>query len=120
MNKTGAPSFREEPVFVTRDGVVEPYVPVPITSSRTAYAASLHMLFKHVADIHMVLLEVISEKYNIPVTEMVEAIQGDVRYTEMQVNPVIHTMGYVAPSTEQPPEQEQKPQKKKILRIKRT
>jgi hypothetical protein len=78
-----------EPVFVTKDGSVQEYIPKEIVGYREAYAASLHLVFKHVADFHMAMLEIIAEKYGHDVDEMVKVIQSDSRYTDMMVNPVI-------------------------------
>lgn len=78
-----------EPVFVSKDGSVQEYIPKEIVGYREAYAASLHLVFKHVADFHMAMLEIIAEKYGHDVDEMVSVIQSDSRFTDIMVNPVI-------------------------------
>jgi hypothetical protein len=133
------PSFVNEPVFVTKDGVTEPYIAKSVTSGRDMYAASLHLLFKHVADFHSSILDILSEKYSIPVEEMLNTIHEDPRFTEMVVNPVIHTMGYFdgeekkeiqkepvkeeapeVPEVTQIPEVPKAPVKRKVVRLKKT
>jgi len=128
------PTFVNEPVFVTKDGVEEPYIAKSVTSGRDMYAASLHLLFKHVADFHSSILDILSEKYSIPVEDMLNTIHEDPRFTEMVVNPVIHTMGYFdgeekketqkEPVKEEPvkeaPEVPKPPVKRKVVRLKKT
>ena len=127
-------SFTNEPVFVTKEGVEEPYIAKSVTSGRDMYAASLHLLFKHVADFHSSILDILSEKYSIPVEDMLNTIHEDPRFTEMVVNPVIHTMGYFdgekkaeiqkEPVKEAPvkeaPEVPNPPVKRKVVRLKKT
>ena len=84
-----------EPVFVTKDGSVQEYIPKEIVGYREAYAASLHIVFKHVADFHMAMLEIIAEKYGHDVDEMVKVIQSDNRYTDMMINPVISGLNII-------------------------
>jgi hypothetical protein len=67
-------------------------IPVEITDGRSAYAASLQMILKHVADFHITVVDIISEKYNIPVDEIMNTVTSDSRYTNMLVNPDIHTL----------------------------
>jgi hypothetical protein len=78
-----------EPVLVSKDGSVETYIPKEIVGYREAYAASLHLVFKHVADFHTAMLEIIAEKYGHDVDEMVKVVQEDSRIKDMVVNPVI-------------------------------
>ena len=58
----------------------------------TAYAESLKMILQHVADFHLTVVEIISEKYNISVDEMMKAVTSDPRYANMAVNPEIHRL----------------------------
>ena len=67
-------------------------IPVEIKDGRSAYAASLQMILKHVADFHITVVDIISEKYNIPVDEIMNTVNSDSRYTNMLVNPDIHTL----------------------------
>lgn len=87
-----------EPVFVTKDGSVQEYIPKEIVGYREAYAASLHLVFKHVADFHLAMLEIVSEKYGHDVDEMVSVIQSDSRYTDMCVHPVISGLNIIQQS----------------------
>jgi hypothetical protein len=67
-------------------------IPVEIKDGRSAYAASLQMILKHVADFHIAVVDIISEKYNIPVDEIMNTVTSDSRYTNMPVSPDIHTL----------------------------
>ena len=86
--------YTEEPVFLNTGGGEEPYVPGNITSARAAYAASLHLLFKHVADFHILMVDIIAEKYKLDATDIIHACHEDKRFQEMIVAPTIHSLGY--------------------------
>jgi hypothetical protein len=92
------PRIVEEPVFIEKDGESQPYVPMEIKTARDAYAASLHMLFKHIADIHVTIVEIIAEKYKLDEEEIFKCIKTDPRYTNMDVDPKLHGMGYLKES----------------------
>lgn len=62
---------------------------------RSAYALSLQMLFRHVADFHMTVVDVISEKYNIPVDDIMNAVTSDSRYKNMVVDKDLHRLSTV-------------------------
>lgn len=76
-------------------------IPVEITDGSSAYAASLQMILKHVADFHITVVDIISEKYNIPVDEIMNTVTSDSRYTNMLVNPDIHTLSLNSGQEEQ-------------------
>jgi hypothetical protein len=96
--------------------------PIPITGASMAYTASLLMLFQHVADIHMSLLEIIEEKYGHSMDEMVSTVIQHPKWKNMQVNPVIHdlTMSCIpsspAPLVATPTESKKVILRRKILR----
>jgi hypothetical protein len=85
--------YANEPVFINKDGTMEPYVPKTIVTHRGAYAASLDLILKHCADMHILTLTVLSEKYGIPVDDMVQTVMEDEGYKNMIVNPKLHAMG---------------------------
>ena len=68
-------------------------IPVQIevqVEARNAYVESLKMILQHVADFHMTVVDIISEKYKIPVDEIMNTVTSDSRYTNMVVDPKIH------------------------------
>ena len=68
-------------------------IPVQVevkTGARDAYAESLKMILQHVADFHIAVVDIISEKYKIPVDEIMKTVTSDSRYTNMLVDPKIH------------------------------
>lgn len=70
-------------------------IPVEVevkSDARDAYAESLKMILQHVADFHMTVVDIISEKYNIPVDEIMNTVTSDSRYTNMLVDPKIHRL----------------------------
>jgi hypothetical protein len=93
------PSYCSEPVFIEKDGQTIPYIPIEIKNGRDAYAASLHMLFNHFAQFHISVVDIISDKYNIPVEEIMNTIKTDDRYTNMSVCPNIHELSKAASSS---------------------
>lgn len=86
--------FTADPVLRQENGTCESYVPQSIVTHRDAYAASLHMVFKHTAQFFELMLDVVCDKYNLPVDDVVGAIMEDPRVKEMDVDPLVHSMGY--------------------------
>jgi hypothetical protein len=84
--------YTEEPVYLHSDGSITPYVPEAIVTNRDAYAASMHLLFAHVADFHMLMVEIVADKCNLDAKEIISVIQGDPRYKEMKVDPVLNSL----------------------------
>jgi hypothetical protein len=62
------------------------------SDARDAYAESLKMILQHVAEFHMTVVDIISEKYNIPVDEIMKTVTSDSRYANMLVDPKIHRL----------------------------
>ena len=91
-------SYCLEPVYIEKDGQIKPYIPIEIKNGRDAYAASLHMLLNHFAQFHIAIVDIISDKYKIPVEEIMNTIKSDDRYINMSVCPNIHELGK-APSS---------------------
>jgi hypothetical protein len=60
--------------------------------ARDAYADSLKMILQHVADFHITVVDIISEKYKIPVDEIMNTVTSDSRYANMLVDPKIHRL----------------------------
>jgi hypothetical protein len=79
----------QEPAYVMKDGTSVPYIPVTITTGRDAYAASLHALFKHVADFHICIVRTFSVKYGIPEDDILKTIHESDEFKNMQVDPAI-------------------------------
>ena len=72
-----------------KDGTAIPYVPLTTTTNRDAYATSLHLLFKHVADFHLCVVRTFSVKYGIPGDDILKTIQESDEFKNMQVDPVL-------------------------------
>jgi len=87
--------YTEEPVFLHADGSMTPYIPETIVTNRDAYAASMHLLFKHTAEFHVLMVEIIADKCSLDSTEIMKSIQDDSRYKEMNVNPTIYSMQHL-------------------------
>jgi hypothetical protein len=63
--------------------------PLPVKNGSDVLRVSLLMLFKHVSDIHVSLVEIVAEKFGIPVEEIHKAVTEDPRWTQMLENPLI-------------------------------
>ena len=60
--------------------------------ARAAYTESLKLILQQVADFHLTVVDIISEKYNIPVDEIMNTVTSDSRYANMLVDPKIHRL----------------------------
>ena len=70
-------------------------VEIDIKDGRSAYALSLKMIFQHVADFHMTVVDIISEKYNIPVDDIMNVVTSHSAYKNMVVDKDIHRLSTV-------------------------
>jgi hypothetical protein len=80
--------------IVVDSTVPDHYTPGTVVDPRSAYTASLHVIFAHVADFHELIIRIISQKYGIPENEMLKVITEHPDYIHMQVSPVIQSLGY--------------------------
>jgi hypothetical protein len=94
-----------QPVYILENGQRVPYVPIEIKDHREAYAATLHVLFKHVADFHICVVKSFSKKYGIPEDDIMQTIQESEEFKNMRVDPVLHHdgLGYLSPEPVQQP-----------------
>jgi hypothetical protein len=97
-----------EPAYILKNGTTVPYLPVEVKTARDAYAASLHVLFKHVADFHICIVRTFSTKYGIPEDEILQTIQESDEFKNMKVDPVLDTdqldtLGYLPVASVQEP-----------------
>ena len=97
-----------EPAYILSNGEPIPYVPIHVKTARDAYAASLHVLFKHVADFHICIVRTFSSKYGIPEDDILKTIQESEEFKNMTVDPVldtdqINTLEYLQPVQESVP-----------------
>lgn len=65
------------------------FVPMEVKNSSDVLRASLLMLFKHVSDIHVTLVEIVADKFGLSVDDIHAAVKDDPRWSEMFVNPLI-------------------------------
>ncbi len=91
--------FSGEPVLVNEDGSLTPYISHEIVGNRSAYAACLHLVFQHTADVHITMMEILSEKYGLSVNDMIETVTKEARFKDMMINPALNGMGYFGPDT---------------------
>jgi hypothetical protein len=65
------------------------FTPMEVKTSSDVLRASLLTLFKHVADIHVTVVEIIADKFGHSVEDLHAAITEDPRWQQMLVDPVI-------------------------------
>jgi len=100
--------FINEPVIeIDEQGNKIPFIPVSITNGRQAYAASLNIIFKHIAEFHITVLSIIAEKHGLNVDEILEEVHKDDRYIRM--SGVIDNLGAFPVDAEQDQDQYQEP-----------
>ena len=111
----------QEPAYILKNGNNVPYIPIEVKTARDAYAASLHVLFKHVADFHICIVKTFSAKYGIPEDDILKTIQESDEFKNMRVDPVLdtdsETLGYLTSAPTQA-SVAQEPVKKRILKKK--
>ena len=92
----------QEPAYIVKNGQPIPYIPIEVKNARDAYAATLHVLFKHVADFHICVVQTISAKYGICEDDILKTIQESPGFKNMHVDPVLDPLGYLAKTPEVP------------------
>jgi hypothetical protein len=102
MNRTAVAALKlVEEQTILADGSV--FKPLEVKNGSDVLKASLLMLFKHISDIHLTVVEVIAEKFNIPVEDLHKTITEDPRWKEMFVNPVLTDLTKTAYENSSPP-----------------
>lgn len=101
----------QEPVTLA-DGSA--FTPMPVKNTSDALRASLLMLFKHVGDIHVTVVEIIADKFGHSVEEIHNAITEDPRWQNMLVDPLITDLTTAA-TENSVPVSKPKPKKKAIV-----
>lgn len=75
--------MNNEPVYITRDGTRIPYLPETVVTARDAYSATLHVVFRHLADFHLCVVSTISKKYGIPEDEIMNTIHESEEFKKL-------------------------------------
>jgi hypothetical protein len=69
-------------------------------SADECYKASLEMIFAHIADIHMVILKILSARYGHSVSDMLKTIMDHDEYKNIYLHPVLKSLVYFDPINE--------------------
>jgi len=121
MEQSNSKESRKLTVTFANQGVVKTvegeFVPRKIEDSKSAYAATLHMILKHTADVYLTIVDIIAEKYGHSAEEMTETILAHPKFSEMYTNPMIHDLGYV--ESKAPTEEQKRLEAKAKLKAKR-
>ncbi len=64
------------------------------SSAAISYKASFELIFAHVADIHMLMLKIIAEKYGHSVEDMIETVRENEEWNSIYLHPVLKSMIY--------------------------
>ena len=84
--------------------------------SRIAFTAAMEILFSHTADVFECIVDIIAEKYELDAGDIMRTILDHPSYTNMNVHPVIKSLGYFAEDARAAPAPA--PKKIKIIRKK--
>jgi len=66
--------------------------PIEIDTTRDVWRSTVLTLFKHVADMHVTIVSIIADKYELDPNKIIDVISDDPRWTELQVHPIIHDL----------------------------
>lgn len=66
--------------------------PIEIDTTRDVWRSTVLTLFKHVADMHLTIVTIIADKYELDPNKIIDVISDDPRWTELQVHPIIHDL----------------------------
>lgn len=94
----------KETVRLAEGGILKP---LQIDGPHKALQATLLMLFKHVADVHLAVVEAVSQKYDIPEADIIACVTENPKWKDMMVHPLISDLMAdveVAASPAPPPE----------------
>lgn len=91
------------------------FKPIPVKNTSDVLRGSLLMLFKHVSDIHVTIVEIIAEKYGLSVEDIHKTITEDPRWSQMFVHPLISDLTETAEKQAEPPAKPKAPSKKKVI-----
>jgi hypothetical protein len=72
----------------------EEYVPINVKDPTTAMKAFYHLFMGHSIDFCEIMLDVLSEKYEISRSDMLDVVMNDPRTTKMLRHPILDTLGY--------------------------
>lgn len=72
----------------------EEYVPIAVKDPTSAMKAFYHLFMGHNIDFCEIMLDVLSEKYEISRADMLEVVMSDERITKMLRHPILDTLGY--------------------------
>ena len=96
----------EEPVTLANGNT---FTGLPVKTSSDVLRVSLLMLMKHVSDVHVTVMEIISEKFGHSVEELHTAIVEDPRWEKILQNPMVTDLTETAIAHSQEPKRKKKP-----------
>jgi len=105
--QSGIAALKKKPVTFVQETVTladgSTFVPMDVKTNNDALRASLLMLFKHVADVHITLVEIVAEKFHLKVDDIMNAVTDDPRWQTMLVDPLITDLTATATKNSVPP-----------------
>lgn len=75
-----------EPVHLADGSALKP---LEVKDSSDVLRASLLMLFKHVADIHVTVVEIVADKFGLKIDDIHSAITEDPRWANIFLHPLV-------------------------------
>lgn len=111
----------KKPITLVKEDVVladgTHFVPMEVKTSSDVLRVSLLMLFKHIADIHVCVVNAVADKFGLKIEDIHKAVTEDPRWAEMFVHPLITDLtktldeNSIAPPPPPPPPKQKKPRK---------
>lgn len=83
------------------------FKPMEVKTSSDVLRGSLLMLFKHVADIHVTVVEIVADKFGLKVEDIHNAITEDPRWADIFLHPMVSDLtatceSHAAPKSKKP------------------
>lgn len=107
MNKQTLAAVTKKSVKIVKEDVQladgSTFTPIEVKTNNDALRASLLMLFKHVADVHVTLVEIVAEKFHLKVDDIMNVVTEDPRWQKMLVDPLVTDLTAFATENSAPP-----------------
>lgn len=115
LTKEAIKTQQKKPVKLVKEPVTmadgSSFQPIPVKSASDVLNASLLMLFKHVADMHVTVVEIVADKFGLQIEEIHSALTKDPRWQTMLSDPFVVDMTASAKAQAAPAKKRGRPRK---------
>ena len=102
----------KEPVLLADGSTLKP---LEVKNHSDVFRASLLMLFKHISDIHVTVVEIVADKYGLKVEDIHKAVTEDPRWDEILSNPLVSELTATCEANAVKPDLPAKPKRKIVI-----